>query len=91
MRHSTSLVLVLHRSECTKQQAREAWDWVFQSEGFFEAHDKDAAKAHALYSKAALVNAGVASTNRAGVITSALIGTSIPNPAHKFYGDDPRE
>lgn len=82
---------VLHRSDCTKEQAREAWDWVFQSEGFFEAHDKDAAKAHALFSKAALVNAGLASTNAAGVITSAFVGTGVSNLAHKFYGDDPRE
>ncbi len=84
-------LLVLHRSDCTKQQAREAWDWVFQSDGFFEAYDKDSAKAHALFSKAALVNAGLASTNRAGVIVPALVGAGVPNLAHKFYGDDSDE
>lgn len=84
-------LLVLHRSDCTKEQAREAWDWVFQSDGFFEAYDKDSAKAHALFSKAALVNAGLASTNRAGVIVPALIGAGVPNLAHKFYGDDSDE
>ena len=81
-------LLVLHRSDCTKQQAREAWDWVFQSDGFFEAYDKDSAKAHALFSKAALVNAGLASTNAAGVIVRAAVGAGVPNLAHKFYGDD---
>lgn len=81
-------LLVLHRSDCTKQQAREAWDWLFQSDGFVEAHDKDSAKAHALFSKAALVKAGLASTNGAGVIVPALVGAGMPNMAHKFYGDD---
>jgi hypothetical protein len=81
-------LLVLHGSDCTKQQAREAWDWVFQSDGFFEAYDKDSAKAHALFSKAALMNAGLASTNGSGVIVSTLVGTGMPNLAHKFYGDD---
>jgi hypothetical protein len=84
-------LLVLHRSDCTKQQAREAWDWVFQSDGFFEAYDKDSAKAHALFSKAALVNAGLGSTNRSGVIVPALVGMGVPNLAHKFYGDDSNE
>ena len=84
-------LLVLHRSDCTKEQAREAWDWVFQSDDFFEAYDKDSAKAHALFSKAALVNAGLASTNRAGVIVPALVGAGVPNLAHKFYGDDSDE
>jgi hypothetical protein len=81
-------LLVLHRSDCTKQQAREAWDWVFQSNGYFEAYDKDFAKAHALFSKAALVKAGVASTNGCGVIVPPLVGAGVPNLAHKFYGDD---
>ena len=89
-KHSTNC-WCLHRSDCTKQQAREAWDWVFQSDGFFVAYDKDSAKAHALFSKAALVNAGVASTNGSGVIVSALVGAGVPNLAHKFYGDDSDE
>jgi len=81
-------LLVLHHPNCTKPQAREAWDWVFQSDDFFEAYDKDSAKAHALFSKAALVNAGLASTNGSGVIVSTLVGAGVPNLAHKFYGDD---
>jgi hypothetical protein len=81
-------LLVLHRSDCTQNQAREAWDWVFQSDGFFEAYDKDSAKAHALFSKAALVRAGLASTNHSGRIVPALVGAGVPNLAHSFYGDD---
>jgi hypothetical protein len=77
---------VLHRSDCTKKQAREAWDWVFQSDGFFEAYDQDAKKAMALFSNAALVRAGVAATNTAGRIVA--IGTGgILNLPHKFYGE----
>jgi hypothetical protein len=82
-------LVVLHRSDCTLKQAREVWDWVFQSEGFFEAFDKDSTKAHALFSKAALIRAGLASTNCAGVINPPLIGSGVPNLAHKFYGDNP--
>lgn len=81
-------LLVLHRSDCTQKRAREAWDWVFQSDGFLEAYDKNSAKAHALFSKAALVRAGLASTNHSGVIVPALVGAGVPNLAHKFYGDD---
>jgi hypothetical protein len=82
-------LLVLHRSNCTKEQAREAWDWVFQSDGYFTAYDKDEAKARALFAKAALVNAGVAETNGFGVIGIGSGG--VPNRPHKFYGDDSRE
>ena len=84
-------LLVLHHSDCKQKQAREAWDWVFQSDGFFEANDKDSAKAHALFSKAALVKAGVASTDSAGVIVRTAVGAGVPNLAHKFYGDDSDE
>lgn len=80
-------LLVLHHPNCTEEQAREAWDWVFQSDGFLEAYDKDAAKARALFSKAALVNAGLASTNSSGVIVASVAGAAVPNLTHKFYGD----
>jgi len=78
---------VLHHPNCTLKEAREAWDWIFKSDGFFEAYDKDNTKARALFSKAALVKAGVAATNSAGVIVSFGIGAGVPNLAHKFYGD----
>jgi len=84
-------LLVVHSTDCTKPQARKAWDWVFQSDGYFEAYDKDSTKAHALFSKAALVKAGLASTNGVGVIIPALVGMGVPNLAHKFYGDDSDE
>lgn len=32
---------VLDEADCTKSDAREAWDWVFQSDGFFEEIDED--------------------------------------------------
>lgn len=77
---------VLHRSDCKRPQAREAWDWVFQSDGFFEAYDKDAKQAMALFSNAALVRAGVAATNTAGRIVAVGTG-GIVNLPHKFYGE----
>jgi hypothetical protein len=80
---------VLHHPNCTLRQAREAWDWVFQSDGFFEAFDKDNTIARVLFSKAALLKAGVASTNPSGVIVGASAGAVIPNLPHKFYGDAP--
>ncbi len=84
-------LLVLHHPNCTPKQAREAWDWVFQTDGFFEAYDKDNAKARALFSKAALIKAGVAATNSAGLIVTSGLGAGVPNLAHKFYGDPSKQ
>ncbi len=78
---------VLHRSDCTKAQAREAWDWVFQSDGFFEAYDKDSVKAVALFANNALVRAGLATTRPSGILTAAGVTAGAPNIAHKFYGE----
>jgi hypothetical protein len=86
LREALDKLAVLHCSDCKRPQAREAWDWVFQSEGFFEAYDKDAKQAMALFSNAALVRAGVAATNAAGRIVAAGTG-AILNLPHKFYGD----
>ncbi|MEQ2005255.1 MAG: cyclic GMP-AMP synthase DncV-like nucleotidyltransferase [Limisphaerales bacterium] len=82
---------VLHRSDCKPGQARAAWDWVFQSDGYFEAYDKDKGKTRTLFANAALVNAGVAATNSAGVIVRAAIGAGVLNLPHKFYGDHPHQ
>lgn len=32
---------VLHSDQCTKKAARKAWDWVFQSDGFFKDYDEE--------------------------------------------------
>ena len=77
---------VLHRSDCKEPQARGAWDWVFQSDGFFDAYEKDPTKAKALFENAALVRAGLAATSRTGVIVAAGSGIGVANPGHKFYG-----
>jgi hypothetical protein len=79
---------VLHKAECKTPQAREAWDWVFQSDGFFEAYDKDATKAKALFANAALVKAGVAQTNPTGRIVAIGTGAGVANLGHKFYGQE---
>jgi hypothetical protein len=66
--------------------AREVWDWIFQSDGFFtdfdeEREDEEEEKKKALLEKAALVGAG-AKTSPAGVLGS--IG--VQNVPHRFYG-----
>jgi hypothetical protein len=81
-------LLILHHPDCTLYQAREAWDWVFQTNGFFEAYDKDGKKAHALFGKVALINAGVAATDKSGIVVAASVGLGISNKPHSFYGDD---
>jgi hypothetical protein len=78
---------VLHQSDCTKAKARAAWDWVFQSDGFFEAYDKDAKQAMELFANSALVRAGVAGTNQAGRIVSLGTGVAAANMPHRFYGE----
>jgi len=82
---------ILHNSNCTQKQAREAWDWVFQSDGYFDAFDKDSASARALFAKAVLVTARVAGTNPSGVIVAATIAGAASNKAHEFFGDDSGE
>jgi hypothetical protein len=68
------------------RSAREAWDWIFQSDGFFRDYDKkqeDEAKATRLNGLASLINSGVARTSPLGVI-GTVGATNLP---HRFYGD----
>ena len=74
---------VLHKPDCSKKQAREAWDWVFQSDGFFDAYDKNAKQAMESFSRHALVKANLAAVGSSGIITA--VGTAIT--PHKFYGE----
>jgi len=74
---------VLHKADCSKKQAREAWDWVFQSDGFFEAYDKDAKQAVEVFARHALIKANLAAVGSSGLIT--VVGTAIK--PHKFYGE----
>jgi hypothetical protein len=81
-------LLILHQPVCTLKQAREAWDWIFQPDGFFTAYDQDSVKAHALFSKAALISAGVAATDISGIVVASSVGSGILNRPHRFYGED---
>jgi hypothetical protein len=74
---------VLHKSDCTKEQARAAWDWVFQSDGFFEAYDKNAKQAVVVFERHALIKANLAAVGTSGLITP--VGVAIR--PHKFYGE----
>lgn len=69
-----------------RRSAREVWDWVFRSEGFFRDYDEsleEKEKVLRLQAKASLLEAGKARTSAAGVI--GTIG--IANLPHRFYGD----
>lgn len=68
----------------TPDSAREVWDWIFKSDGFFKDFDsKQEEKRKSLLEKAALVGA-VARTSGAGILGS--IGMA--NVAHGFYGEE---
>ena len=80
---------ILLKSDCKKEDARRAWDWVFQSDGFFkELEDKEKAEAkrQELLAKAALINSGNACTTTSGrIVTAGAAG--VVNAAHSFYGE----
>ena len=80
---------VLFSTDCDETKARRAWDWVFQSDGFFKELEEEAkaeAKRKALLEKASLLSVGNAGTDRFGRIVAAS-AASIPNLAHAFYGE----
>jgi hypothetical protein len=80
---------ILFKSDCKKEDARRAWDWVFQSDGFFkelEEKEKAEAKREELLAKASLINSGRAATTTAGRIVS-VGGAGVANAAHSFYGE----
>jgi hypothetical protein len=67
------------------KSARDAWDWLFQSDGYFLEYDRklaERAKAARLESLAAIINSGSARTSSIGVIGSIGV-TNLP---HSFYG-----
>lgn len=81
---------VLFDPDCDETKARRAWDWVFQSDGFFKELEDEAkaeAKRQALLAKATLLAAGSAGTDRFGRIVAAS-AAAVPNLAHSFYGED---
>lgn len=78
---------VLHTADCRLKDARAAWDWVFQTDGYFDAYDKDPENARALFEKAALIKAGLAATGPTGLIIPASATTIAANRGHQFYGD----
>jgi len=80
---------ILFKSDCKKEDARRAWDWIFQSDGFFkelEEKEKNEAKRQELLAKASLINTGSAATTAAGRIVS-VGGAQVANAAHSFYGE----
>ena len=68
------------------KSARDAWEWVFQSDGYFRDYDKakeDQEKAARLKTVAATITAGTAKTS--SVVGIGSVG--VPNLPHRFYGD----
>lgn len=77
----------LDRSENNNADAaREAWDWIFKSDGFFadfDAERKKEDKEKALLQKAALVGMGARTSS------SGVLGTlGVLNSVHEFHGED---
>lgn len=69
-----------------RRSARDAWDWLLQSDGFLLDFDKkleEAEKAEKLAQKAELINSGNARTSASGAIGLA----GVKNPSHSFYGE----
>jgi hypothetical protein len=68
------------------KSAREAWEWIFQGDGFFcdfdEKNEKQEKQAR-LEKLAATIESGAAKTSPFGVIGSV----GVTNPPHRFYGD----
>lgn len=68
------------------KSSREAWDWIFQSDGFFREYDEKKEKREKqtrLEKLAATIESGTARTSAVGVIGSV----GVINPPHRFYGD----
>ena len=63
-----------------ERAASKAWDWIFQSEGYFREYDKK----NRLSEAARLINTGAARTTGIGLISAT---TGIPNQPHSFYGE----
>ena len=81
---------VLFERDCDETKARRAWDWVFQSDGFFKELEDEAkaeAKRQALLATASLLASGGAGTDRFGRIVAAS-AAAVPNLAHSFYGEE---
>ena len=75
-----------HPEANNADSARAAWDWLFQSGGFFAEFDieqKKKEKEKALAEKIALIGAG-ARTSPQGVLGTA----GVPNLPHRFYGEN---
>ncbi len=65
----------------TQDDARNVWDSIFKTNGFFLDKDKEVD----LLNKASLINSGKAHTSQAGIITTS---TGILNKAHAFYAEE---
>lgn len=81
---------VLFEHDCDETKARRAWDWVFQSDGYFKELDdkaKAATKRQDLLNRASLLASGNAGTDRLGRIVAASTA-AVPNLAHSFYGEN---
>lgn len=67
------------------KSARDAWEWIFQSDGFFLEYDKKKEareKTARLETLAATINSGTAKTSSFGIIGSV----GVPNLPHRFHG-----
>ena len=75
-------------TEDNTKAARDVWDWVFQSNGFFRKFDDEedakTKKAAALHKVHSLLSTGTARTSSTGLIGAV----GVPNLSHRFDGED---
>jgi hypothetical protein len=80
---------VLQSSDCDETKARQAWDWLFKSDGFLKQLEDDAkteAKKQALQTRATLLATGKGSTDAFGRIACASPILQA-NAKHAFYAE----
>jgi len=70
-------ISMLEKDNCSAKDAREAWEYVFNTNGFFKADEDD------LNEKMNIITKGTAWTSSSGMI--GLVG--LKNMPHKFYGE----
>ena len=79
----SKLAVLLDESKCTKKAAREAWDWVFKTDGFFGSFDEKEKSANEM---AEALRSGTLRITQSGAL---IVGNSINStkvPPTKFYG-----
>jgi len=77
------LAIILDESKCTKKTAREAWDWVFKTDGFFDSFDE---KEESAKEMAEALRSGTLGITQSGTLIVGKAANVTKVPPTKFYG-----